>query len=88
MWLWTSGKLVGGKTSGGAEKEGLGMAAYLSDILPADSVVCVDQTCSETQLDPQALIHQADEYTGSHSKENGLDSSLSFRPFSSLVTLS
>lgn len=52
------------------------MAAYLSNrgILLADSV-CVDQTCSELQ--PQALIHHTDEHKGSHTEENGLDSSLS-----------
>ncbi len=36
-------------------------------------LVCLDQTCSETQLDPKVLIHHTDEYKGSQTRENGAD---------------
>lgn len=79
-WMWTSGKLVVKKKKQAATPREKAWECQLTSMWHSPgwhrlkrSLICLDQTCSETQLDPKALIPQTDEYRGSHAKENGVD---------------
>lgn len=78
--MWTSGKLVVKKKKQAATLRKKAWECQLTSMWHSPGwhslkrlLICLDQTCSETQLDPKALIHQTDEYRGSHAKENWVD---------------